>query len=290
MALEVKQLTCPKCSAPLDLKIAGRSKSIICASCGSQIDLTSPDFKILGNVGTRPDPQVTQFTIGMKGKIGGKEYQIIGRVVYRDDEGDVWDEWLCLSAAGEYIWISDSENEGMAIWYSFTPKKPVDPSTLGVGQHLNLRDTDVKVRDMGRANIDFLEGELTWKASVNDKMRYAEVDGPSQRISIEYTENEIEFYWGRRLDRIATARAFGVPRKSLSIPEKPKRSLIPNINPTCSSWILNVIIAIIVIVLMIIAGNIIPAGSGSGGSSSSIRSGSSSSRSFGGGGGGGGGK
>ena len=210
MNVDVKQLSCPKCASPLDLKNAGRSKSVICPSCGSQIDLTSPDFQIIGNVGERPDPQVTQFKIGMQGALKGGQHEIIGRVVYHDDEDDIWDEWLLLSAAGEYVWISDSENEGVALWHSFVPTNPVEPDSIEEGATLNLRDARVKVRDAGNARIDYLEGELTWKASVGDSVKYAEADGPNQRISIEYTENEIEFYWGERLDRVATAKAFGV--------------------------------------------------------------------------------
>jgi hypothetical protein len=210
MPVDVKQLTCPKCGSPLDLKNAGRSKSIVCASCGSQIDLTSPEFQIIGNVGQRPAPQATQFKLGLQGAISGQTYEIIGRVVYHDEEDDIWDEWLLLSAAGEYVWISDSVNEGMALWRSFVPTEPVAPDTIKEGARLNLRNAQVTVRDAGRAKIDYLEGELTWKARVGDKMNYAEADGATQRISIEYTENEIEFYWGQRLDRVVTARAFGV--------------------------------------------------------------------------------
>ncbi len=213
MTLEVKQFDCPKCSTPLDLKNAGHSKSIVCPSCGSQIDLTSPEYNILGNVGKRMEPQVTPFQLGMRGQINGQEYEIIGRVVYHDDEDDVWDEWLLLSAAGEYVWISDSENEGMALWHSFIPKNPVEPNTLEEDQSLVLRTDRVTVRDLGSMKIDYLEGELTWKATVGDQVSYAEADSANERISIEYSQDEVEFYWGEDLDRNATAKAFGVTRQ-----------------------------------------------------------------------------
>jgi|GEM_PF-1974199 len=210
MPLEIKTFNCPKCGTPLDLKNAGRSKSIVCPSCGSQIDLTSPEYNILGNVGKRMEPQVTPFQLGMRGTISGQEYEIIGRAVYRDDEGDVWDEWLLLSAAGEYVWISDSANEGMALWHSFVPMNPVEPGSLQEDQSLVLRKTRVTVRDAGGMKIDYLEGELNWKATVGERVRYAEADSASERISIEYSQDEVEFYWGEDLDRNATAKAFGV--------------------------------------------------------------------------------
>jgi hypothetical protein len=218
MPVDIKQFSCPKCASPLDLKNAGRSKSVVCPSCGSQIDLTSPEYQIIGSVGDRPDPQETQFKVGMQGALGSTMHEIIGRVVYHDDEDNIWDEWLLLSAAGEYVWISDSANEGMALWHSFVPTNPVEPDSIEEGATLNLRNAPVRVRDTGEARIDYLEGELTWKARVGDSVKYAEADGPNQRISIEYTESEIEFYWGERLDRAATAKAFGVVE--LPPPEK----------------------------------------------------------------------
>lgn len=216
MPLEVKQFKCPNCSTPLDLKNVGRSKSIVCSSCGSQIDLTTPEYQILGNVGKRVAPQVTPFQLGMKGAIQGQQYEIIGRVVYHDDEGDIWDEWLMLSAAGEYVWISDSANEGMALWHSFVPVSPVEPDQIAEGESLVLRKERVTVRDQGSMRIDYLEGELTWKATVGDKVKYAEADSAHERISIEYSQDEIEFYWGEDLDRNQTAKAFGISQQLAS--------------------------------------------------------------------------
>ena len=215
MPVEVKQLACPNCNAPLDLRNAGRSKSIVCPSCNSQIDLTSPDYQVIGNVGQRLAPQATQFQVGMQGLIEGKSFQIIGRVVYHDDEGDIWDEWLLLSADGEYVWISDSVNEGMALWRGFVPPEPVEPASLSEGDTVTLRGEKIRVRDAGSARIDYLEGELTWKAAVGSTMNYVEADSPSQRISVEFTENEVEFYAGGRMDAAAIAKAFGATRSGI---------------------------------------------------------------------------
>lgn len=215
MPVQVQQLACPKCNSPLDLKNAGRSKSMVCPSCGSQIDLTSPEYQIIGNVGQRPAPQATQFQVGMQGMLEGQSFQIIGRVVYHDDEGDIWDEWLLLSAQGEYVWISDSVNEGMALWRGFVPPEPVEPAKLSEGDTVTLRGEKIRVRDAGSARIDYLEGELTWKAAVGSTMNYIEADSPRQRISIEFTENEVEFYGGGRVDAAATAKAFGATRSGI---------------------------------------------------------------------------
>ena len=209
MPLEVRQFNCPQCGSPLDLKNA-RSKSVICPSCSSQIDLTGPQGQVVGRVGSRPTPRMTPFQPGMTGTLNGEQHMIIGRVLYRSDEGDEWDEWLLLSASGQYRWISDSEEEGMALWEPFVPTAPIDPNTIQEGRSINLRGAPARVRDRGEAKITYLEGELTWKARLGDTMQYAEAEGSDGRYSIEWTPEEVEFYWGQRLNRIEIARAFGL--------------------------------------------------------------------------------
>jgi uncharacterized membrane protein YgcG len=73
------------------------------------------------------------------------------------------------------------------------------------------------VRDRGRATIDYLEGELTWKAQIHSTMEYIEADSVNQRISIEFTENEVEFYAGGRINAAATAKAFGASLSAVDV-------------------------------------------------------------------------
>jgi Domain of unknown function (DUF4178) len=213
MPLEVKQFNCPKCGSPLSIKNAGRSKSIVCPSCNSQIDLTGPEYQVVVNVGPRPEPTQTKFTIGMQGTLQGQAFEIIGRVRYRDDENYTWDEWLLLSAAGDYRWLSDDAEEGMVLWHAFTPTQPLDPNTVRDGQTINLGDGPARVTEVGVAIIDYLEGELTWKAAKGESMHALDAQGAGGAMfSIEWTADEVEFYRGGRQNSAEAAAAFGVPR------------------------------------------------------------------------------
>ncbi len=210
MPFEVKQFNCPQCGSPLDIQNAARSKTIVCPACGSQIDLVGPEHRVTGNVGSRPTPQLTPFRVGMRGTIGGEEHQVIGRVLYRDDEGYTWDEWLLLTAAGEYRWLSDDPEEGMVLWRAFTPIQPVDPNTVRQGMSINLSGTPARVTEVGRATIAYLEGELTWRAGKGEVIGALDAEGPDGLYSIEWSADEIEFYRGQRLNQAEVARAFGL--------------------------------------------------------------------------------
>lgn len=277
MPLEVKQLNCPQCGSPLELKNL-RSKSVICPSCNSQIDMTGEAGQVVGRVGSRPTPRMTQFRPGLQGTLNGEQYMVIGRVQYRGDEGDVWEEWLLLSAQGQYVWISDSEEEGMALWFPFVPTQPIDPNTIREGHTLNLRGAPAQVRDRGEARITYLEGELTWKARVGDTMNYAEADSASERLSIEWTSDEVEFYYGQRLNRRAVEQAFGLATAGPAAAGSPQRK------GSCLSTALVLLIVVVMLVICILVVSVMPSTGGSSTGGLSIRPGSPG-RSFSGGGG-----
>lgn len=218
MPLEVKQFNCPNCGSPLNIKNAAGSRSLICPSCGSQIDLTGAEYRVVGNAGTRRPPVLTQFSLGMTGTLAGEQHEIIGRVVYRDNEGETWDEWELLSAAGAYRWLSDDEDEGLVLWHGYNPTQPVDPNTVRDGQRIELEGVSARVTEVTHATIDYMEGELTWKARQGDRMMALDAAGPGDEMfSIEWTADEIEFYRGERQERAATAAAFGVPAAAAGV-------------------------------------------------------------------------
>ncbi len=279
MPFEVRTFNCPQCGSSLELKNL-RSKSLVCSSCNSQIDLTGQQAQVVGRVGARPTPRMTQFRPGLQGMLNGEQHMIIGRVQYRSDEGDVWEEWLLLSASGQYVWISDSEEEGMALWFPFTPAQPIDPNTIREGSTINLRGTPARVRDRGDARITYLEGELTWKARVGDTMDYAEAESASERLSLEWTSDEVEFYYGQRLNRRAIEQAFGLATAA------PAGKGAPPKKGGCLSTVLVILVVFVILVICVVVAAAMPSTGSTTGSSGgpSIRFGSPG-RSFSGGGG-----
>ena len=295
MSVEVRQFNCPQCGAPLDIKNLGRSKSIICAACNSQIDLTRPPYQVIGNVGQRPVPIGAPFQLGMQGAIGPETYAIIGRVRYRDQD-DEWDEWLVLSTGGAYRWISDSADVGMVFWKPVTPPAPIDPSIIERGGVFNLGYGPAQVRSRGDAVIAYQEGELTWRARLGDRMDYAEAVSGNTLYSIEWTPNEIEFFQGERVDRGTVEAAFGLPPRGRvpgvaagavgRPPGRPPRTLWGCAFLPTAALVLIVAVILMCIVFAVVAPAVSSVASGVGGSAytttgngsfSSSSSGSSSS-------------
>ena len=141
--------------------------------------------------------------------------------------------------------------------------------------------------------IAYLEGELTWRATAGDRMDYAEAVAPEGMYSIEWTENEIEFYQGRRLDRGTVEQAFGLgaARGLVGSGAGGGAAGGPPRRGGCLAGGGSVIIILIVLLIICFVISALDSGGyvSGGGVGPSIRTGSSG-RSVGGGGSGGGGK
>jgi hypothetical protein len=194
MALEIKELDCPNCGSSLSVKNARKAKLLVCHNCGSQIDLTSPEHAIIGKAILGHARPRSSTRLGQILAFDDVEWQVVGRVCY-DDEGH-WDEWLLMSEDGEYRWLVEDEGETTLYW-PFVPTNPVDPNK--VGWYLDLEGFKARVTERGHATIEYVEGELTWKARVGDGMYYLDAEYADGVYSIEWSEREIEFFKGRKL-------------------------------------------------------------------------------------------
>ncbi|MCS6800806.1 MAG: DUF4178 domain-containing protein [Chloroflexota bacterium] len=207
MPLEIRKLSCPRCGASLEVLNARRTKTLVCRSCGSQLDLTDPALQVVANLtNVRATPR-TPISLGMWGQFRGKQWQVIGRVRYRE-EGAFWDEWLLMTEEGELLWLTEGE-EGFTLYDPIVPREPTDPETVGLT--LTLDGTRYPVRARGIGTIDYLEGELTWKATRGDQVRYLDAQLGQTKAAIEWTPSEIEFFRGEKLPANAVRQAFGLP-------------------------------------------------------------------------------
>ena len=222
---KVYSIKCPNCGAPLNLLGGGRVESITCSYCKSVIDLND-NYKVLYQFKNISIPK-SPFKIGMKGKMEGVEWTIIGWILYRDseDRDDKWSEFLLFSPLYGYAWLVYEDGEisfsrrirdlNLIEWQE-EPKKIL----FFRGGHYILDG------EKYYSVIDFVQGELNYIAKQNDKIEcwdYRGVNG--QSISIEKSQKEIEVYYNKKLDAKSVYDSFGVKEgdrviKELSIDEK----------------------------------------------------------------------
>lgn len=210
--VRAKTLTCPNCGSPVPVRNVFKAKLVVCDSCDSQLDLTTPDFKVLGALPERIPPQ-DALCLGLKGTLADdRSFEIIGRLRftdYDDEESWFWDEWLLLAENGEYLWLSE-EGKSFELHTKFIPENPPDIDTMNSSRVLNVDGTEYRVKERGTPKISYVEGELTWRATPGDEVSYIDARGPGGGFGVEFTSEEIEFFRRQRLSRVETYRMCGL--------------------------------------------------------------------------------
>ncbi len=200
-----KSITCTQCAAPLEIENP-RAKTVVCSHCGAQLDLTSPDYAFLGVV--QREPIVAPLKVGQVGHdADGTEWRILGHLRFEED-GYHWDEYLLRAGDGRTFWIQYDDG-AFSFYWPRRLKEPVDP--LKCTGRFTLEGKDYVCRGFGRAKIERLEGELTWKATVGDSIRWIDAG----EIGMEWTDREIEVFDREAVSKKRILEFFGMTRKEL---------------------------------------------------------------------------
>jgi len=210
----IKSIKCTNCAAPLDLLGGGRVESITCKYCKSLIDLTNSNYKVLTNFKSVKELHKLPFEVGMRGKVKGIDYTIIGRVTYADVEyphGE-WTDFLLFSPLYGYAYLTYEEGH---LLYSKRERKFPNISWSNIPQHSNIliNETNFVPFDSYEAKVVYVEGELTWIAKRNDKTSFIDLIQAPYGISVEKSRDEIEYYKAEYLEHDATYEAFAAKKE-----------------------------------------------------------------------------
>ncbi len=224
---DVRQINCTHCGAPLELHGGHRVLSLTCGYCGSVMD-TRQEYKVLARHQEMQRP-LTPFKIGMKGKIKGVEFTLIGIVQNRSQDGYGWVDYQLFSPTHGYAWLT--YNRGHCV---FTRRirdmpKPTLPRRLGIRAPVYVKGRKLQTFEHYSSEITYVEGELTWVAALGEGSRVTEAIDPPYVLSYEADEQtgELEYAWGEYLDSNATYQALGVEDGSKPVGVHPAQPFNP---------------------------------------------------------------
>ncbi|MFZ4814761.1 MAG: DUF4178 domain-containing protein [Phototrophicaceae bacterium] len=203
----LQQLQCPNCGTALTQYSAG-TQTLVCPNCGSYVAIGGEELEVNGKTRKLPDPGVP-LKIGKMLTLDGVQYFVMGRVVYvgwDDDSRWTWNEWLLGAEDGRMLWLSLDE-KGFALFTKHRFREQFDARS---SRTLNFKGTELAITERYPARIVGAEGELTWRATADDRLFVAEVANRGEmQYSVQQTEEEIEVYEGKKIDRRALAVALG---------------------------------------------------------------------------------
>jgi hypothetical protein len=191
----MSSMNCASCGAPVEIKNRF-SKVFVCGYCGSHLTVGDAGLGIAGKYPKLTDfPSI--FQVGSTGAILGKPFTALGRMRYKYPGGH-YDEWF-IDFNGEKAWFT--EDEGTYTLYTdlFEAVDIPDIYTIKPGQNIMVGDKKVMVKEKGRAVIEGGEGELYFYAEPGTEVIYMDAVSEGRKVSVEYTENEVEVFAGRPL-------------------------------------------------------------------------------------------
>jgi hypothetical protein len=171
--------------------------------------MSKPPFSVLGQVNLNAAPPQSFIKLGLDAKIDGALHQVIGRLRLTDhDDEDTWfwDEWLLVSEKGNYVWVQEDEGK-YELQRTFTPTAPIPADVLQSGAMLDIDGKNHLVRERSSAGVSFVEGELTWKAQVGDRVQFIDATRGLEHVGVEWTASEIEFF---RREKLSWARVLEI--------------------------------------------------------------------------------
>ncbi|CAA6803105.1 MAG: Unknown protein [uncultured Sulfurovum sp.] len=210
MSKNIYAIKCTNCAAPLDILGGGRVQTITCAYCHSVLDLND-HYKVLSNFEKVPR-SLAPFSLGMKGKIKGTQWTIIGWIHYKTAEfpAEEWDEFFLYSPTHGYAWLVYEEGK-----VSFSKRiRDFNLPSWQIQKPRTLfyrKGHYVRKESSYQTYIEYVEGELTWIAKFGDQFTTWDYHGVRhQSLSIEKANSELEVYHTEKIHTKDIYHAFNL--------------------------------------------------------------------------------
>lgn len=188
-------INCASCGAPVE--ITNRfSKVLVCGYCGTHLKVDEAGIAVAGKY-----PKLANFPsifhVGSRGTILGRPFTALGRIRYKY-QGGHFDEWF-IDYDGDRAWFT--EDDGTYTLYTdlFEAVEIPDIRTMKAGQNILVGDRKVMVKEKGKAVVEGGEGELSFYVEPGSEVTYLDAVAEGKKVSIEYTEDEVEMFLGRPL-------------------------------------------------------------------------------------------
>src|SRR5262249_54779237 len=156
--------SCKNCGAPVTLRAAGYSLSVICPSCHSVIDAKDENFAILNQYQkqTHLIYNGPVIPLGARGHFNEGMFDVIGFMQRANQSMDTWREYLLFNPQKGFRWLVESEGH----WSYVTMEKNIpDVDKMGLATR---RGKTYKQFASGTAKVIYVMGEFYWRVKVGD--------------------------------------------------------------------------------------------------------------------------
>lgn len=198
---QVKVFNCSACGAPITLRGLGQTSTVACSSCGSIIDISDENYRILERYSEVVcDPAIP---LGTRGKLRGGEYEVIGFMIRTDNSGDYsWEEYLFFNPYKGFSWLMNYQGH----WTFIKTVNDIPAGTIG--DTIGYDDRKYKLFLSGIARVKYVLGEFYWQVKIGDETVVKDYISPPFILSRESTSDETVWSRGEYIEPNEVAAAF----------------------------------------------------------------------------------
>lgn len=205
----IKTFNCPSCAAPLMIRAKG-TESVACANCGSVVDASNENHKILSryNIAVSYTPLLP---LGTRGHLHGAEYDVVGYMRRRITVETIpyeWSEYLLYGEADGLRWLT--EYQGHWTFSKVTNRQP--EKVFITKPHVRFLGTTYEHFQTAKASVTYVIGEFNWKVKVGEQVTVMDFVAPPLILSSETSNKEKTWSLGEYIQPEIIEEAFKPPQ------------------------------------------------------------------------------
>jgi len=231
---KIRTLRCPGCGGSLSVRGLKQTQSIACGSCGSIIDITDENLRIITTFQAKIKyPPL--IPLGTRGKLRGDVFETIGYMRRRITVEGVdyeWSEYLLFNPYKGFRWLSEYNGHWSDI--KVTTQIPTRQRE-GAFNYLGKNFLHFQTAE---AWVSYVLGEFYWRVEVGEVCRVSDFVSPPFILSLEQTETEETWSIGEYIEPEVIWKAFGLkssapPKVGIS-PNQPSK--LAGLSPQIWKW------------------------------------------------------
>lgn len=206
--VSAEAMGCPNCGGALELAVPDKTERVTCPYCNSLLDVNQGKLSWLKALAPKPDAPDYVLPIGAVGTFKDDvQFKIIGAVVRSVTIEGVqyfWHEYLLYNPQVGFRWLVHSDNH----WNFVEPVNAADVVADGTGVSFNGQK--FKIFQDAPAVVEYVKGEFYWRVEQGETVRAIDYVAPPSMLSLETTNNEMNWSFGVYMTNAAIEKAFGV--------------------------------------------------------------------------------
>jgi hypothetical protein len=218
---QAKVIECPTCGAPIPLRALGQSVMTVCASCGTQLDTSRPEIRVIKEY--RRQQLELHVPLGARGTLRGQLFEVIGALRRGDNDGH-WEEYLLFNPYSGFRWlVYDTGHWSLG-------RMVRDPSNITSTPAMRYQGHSFRRYHQGAPQIRWVVGEFYWRVKAGDVVDATDYVAPPMMLSCEKSPGEIIWTLLEYLEPTEVEVAFNItsPAREWLAPHQP--------NPAASKW------------------------------------------------------